>query len=660
MSEAYITNIALSLQQYPYLLLLCVFLISFTESLIIIGLIVPGAILMLLFGAMIALNVLSFWPTVMLACLGAIAGDTLSYWLGGRYQDKLNAIWPLSRHPELIVRANAFFSKHGTKSIIFSRFIGPLRPVIPAIAGMTGMKKKIFLSANIASAIVWAPLYLLPGILFGLSLDIASEFSSKFIFIVVILFFGIVISLWSLRRIYNFIKPHSENFIATLLNWSKRHPLAGEMPSAIFDASHPEVKGLSLLALIIFTAALFLFIIHQVFTLPFSFDSINRLVFYSLQSFRSPPFDSLMLWAGNVTRSNFIAIVALCGGALLIYKNKLPALWHLLAAVFLPLLLSFFLQNNLTDILRLNLNIDFQSLPSMVLVSFIGFSTILFSSGFPSHLQKLVYYFSASFVLLLSLAQIYLSLQLFSQVLLGLTISAVWISFLGIAYRRHIQAKEKLNYKKIFAIVFILLLYPSWATITQQRALHKPVESDMIMGGNSWLESGWEVLPVYRQDIFSNTTSAFNLQWAGSGDNIRQILQTAGFIPSVNPMIKFANWFIQDSKIQLLPILPHIHQGTYEKIRFYHYDKKLNQLVIIRLWKSSYQLRQDDISTALWFGDISYMESKRNMSLQYLVTKKDLPVNLPEVMRKIKGIKITEKKVADLVNQKNITLFLLY
>ena len=615
--------------------------------------------MMLLFGAMIALNALSFWPTVIIAILGAVAGDTLSYWLGWRYQHKLNALWPLSRHPELIVRANAFFNKHGIKSIIFSRFIGPLRPVIPAIAGMTGMQKKIFISANIGSAIIWAPLYLLPGILFGLSLDIASEFSSKVIFILAILFLGILVSLWSLRRIYNFIKPHSENFIAALLNWSKRHPFAGEMPSAIFDASHPEVKGLSLLAVIIFAAALFLFIIHQVFTLPFSFDSINRLVFYSLQSFRSPPFDGLMLWAGNITRSSFIAVVALFAGALLIYKNKLPAMWHLLAAIFLPLLLSFFLQNNLADNLRLNLNIDFKSLPSMVLVSFIGFSTILFSSGFPSHLQKLVYYFSASFVLLLSLAQIYLSLQIFSQVLLGITVSAAWISFLGIAYRRHIQEKEKLSYKKILAIVFVLLLYPSWKT-TQQQALHKPAESDMIMGGNSWLESGWEVLPVHREDIFSNTTSVFNLQWAGSEEKIRQQLKTAGFIPSVNPVTKFANWFVQDIKIQQIPVLPHIHRGTYEKIRFYHYDKNLNKLLVIRLWKSSYQLRQDGFSTALWFGDISYMESKKNMGLQYLVTQKDLPVKLPEKISSISDTRVTQQKVTDFSSKKSITLFLLH
>lgn len=652
-----ISALTLTLQQYPNLVLLLVFLVAFSESLIIIGLIVPGAILMVIFGAMIALNVLSFWPAVFCAIAGAVAGDTLSYWLGHKYQHSLNAVWPLSRHPELIIRANSFFNKHGTKSIILSRFIGPLRPIIPAIAGMTGMRKEIFLTANISSAIVWAPLYLLPGILFGLSIDIAREFSSKFVFIILLFIFFIVLTLWVLQRFYMLIKPYSENFIAWILNWGKKHPIAGVVPAAIFDPDHPEVRGLSMLAFTIFICALFLSAVHTTFTLPYSFDSINRLVFNSLHSFRSPPFDSLMLWMGNITSNSYIAIIAFCTGILLILKNKIAALWHLLAAIFLPLILSLFLKSTLPEILRQNFIIEFHSLPSIVLVSFIGFSTILFSSGFSRAIQRVMYYFSASFILLISLAQIYLSLQVFSQVLMGLSIGAIWISILGIAYRRHTQIIETIHHKKSYAIIIILLIYPTMETI-QQKNLHKTPESFQVMGGEGWIESGWELLPVQRQDIYSKTTTTFNLQWAGNAEYIHEYLQKNGFDKSSNSFSNFAYWFVKDSEIKQLPVLPHIHKGAYETMRFYRFDNILNKLLVIRLWESPYQLSQDSDLTPLWFGDISYMVTRNNLGLKYLVTSDIIPDDLMNIFKENK-MQISEKIIIDTQDNRKIKLFLL-
>lgn len=205
MPEDIIANLILALQAHPSLALAFVFIVAFSESLVVLGLIVPGAILMILFGALVAMDALEFWPTVFFATLGAIAGDSLSYWLGRRYKNKLHNIWPLSRHPEIIIRANDFFDRHGVKSIILSRFIGLLRPVIPAIAGMTKMPAKIFIASNISSAIFWAPLYLLPGLLFGLSIEIASEVAGKFIFLIVLLLLIIFLILQFIQRMYVFL-----------------------------------------------------------------------------------------------------------------------------------------------------------------------------------------------------------------------------------------------------------------------------------------------------------------------------------------------------------------------------------------------------------------------------------------------------------------------
>ena len=661
MPEDIIANLILALQQHPILALFFVFLVAFSESLIIIGLIVPGAILMILLGALIVMDALEFWPTVFVAVCGAVAGDSLSYWLGSRYQDKLLNLWPLSRHPDLIIRANRFFQQHGVKSIILSRFIGPLRPIIPAIAGMTKMPGKIFIATNIGSAIFWAPLYLLPGLLFGLSFEIASEFAGKFIFLIILLLFIIILSLWIIQRLYIFTKPYNDKIIMKLLNWGGKHSLAGEVPAAILDPKHPEIRGLSLVALIIFSATLLLSLMHDTLTLPYNllpydFGSLDQFIYNSLQTFRSPPFDSVMLWFIHLSSSTFIALLYFSLGSLFLLKKNFFSLWHWLAAISLPLLLSPLLNNPLTSSLQQNLNTNIESLPFIAIISTVGFLTIIINSGLSYSKQKLIYYFSASLVLFLMLAQLYFASQVFNQILFGLFVGAIWFNLLGIAYRRHIKKiiNEKTR-KEIFLILALLLVYPSWKTI-QQQELYTVPENYFVMGTDSWIESGWELLPTLRQGIYQNKNNLFNLQWLASKQEIKSQLTQAGFSNSLNTSRTISNWFLDDIKINQLPVLPHIHNGEYETLRFYRYNNDTQEVTVIRLWPSKYQLRQDSPLRPLWFGSISLMEIKENLDITYLVTKKE---NMEEIKLDNKKLIIHKKNIFNASENKNRTIFLL-
>ena len=73
----------------------------------------------------------------------------------------------------------SFFSRHGGKSVLFGRFVGPVRPVIPVVAGMLGMGPVHFVVVNVLSAIGWALAYILPGVFFGTSLAVAGAVSTR-------------------------------------------------------------------------------------------------------------------------------------------------------------------------------------------------------------------------------------------------------------------------------------------------------------------------------------------------------------------------------------------------------------------------------------------------------------------------------------------------
>ncbi|MGM0678652.1 MAG: DedA family protein, partial [Pseudomonadota bacterium] len=151
------------LSQHPISAALLVFIIALSESLAFVGLIVPGIFFMVVFGALITTGYMDYGWTVTAAILGAIAGDGISYWLGQRYHKHLYNFWPFRNRPGLLERGEAFFHRHGGKSILLGRFVGPLRPVIPAIAGMLAMSRQRFILTNVGSALLWGPVVLLPG-----------------------------------------------------------------------------------------------------------------------------------------------------------------------------------------------------------------------------------------------------------------------------------------------------------------------------------------------------------------------------------------------------------------------------------------------------------------------------------------------------------------
>ncbi len=153
------------------------------------------------FGALIANETLSFWPTVSWAIAGAVAGDGISFLIGRHFSDRISTVWPFSKHPQRLEQGIIFFQRHGTASVALGRFIGPIRAIIPLVAGMLAMPPKRFLVANILSAIAWAPLYLLPGIVLGTAFEQATGATLRLISFALLLVALCWTLFWLLKRV---------------------------------------------------------------------------------------------------------------------------------------------------------------------------------------------------------------------------------------------------------------------------------------------------------------------------------------------------------------------------------------------------------------------------------------------------------------------------
>lgn len=146
---------------------LAVFLIAFLETLLFIGFFFPGSVALIAIGSLIASGHLELWPTLFWAFLGAVVGDNLSFWVGVYFQKPLKKTRLYKKYNQEFIKGEEFFHTYGGYSVAIGRFIGPIRAVIPAIAGSLGMSGKLFFIVNIFSALVWAPVYILPGLFLG-------------------------------------------------------------------------------------------------------------------------------------------------------------------------------------------------------------------------------------------------------------------------------------------------------------------------------------------------------------------------------------------------------------------------------------------------------------------------------------------------------------
>ncbi|GLI22796.1 MULTISPECIES: DedA family protein [Xanthobacter] len=150
-------------EQHHYLAPAVVFGLAFGESLALISFFIPATVLLLAIGALIEAAGLHFFPIWLAAAAGAALGDAISYWLGFHYKERAKNFWPLSRRPDLVARAEDFFQRFGVWGVAIGRFFGPLRAVVPLIAGVLAMRQTHFQVANVASAGLWAFAMLAPG-----------------------------------------------------------------------------------------------------------------------------------------------------------------------------------------------------------------------------------------------------------------------------------------------------------------------------------------------------------------------------------------------------------------------------------------------------------------------------------------------------------------
>jgi undecaprenyl-diphosphatase len=585
-----------------------VFLIAFTESLAIVGLFIPGAILMLAVGALIGTGTLSFWPTFWWAVGGAVAGDGISFWAGRYYKQQLRNLWPFSRYPALLDHGERFLEQHGGKSVLFGRFFGPVRAIIPASAGIMGMLPGRFLFANVGSALVWAPAFLLPGMVFGASLNLAAEVASRLAMMMAGLIAVIWFSLWVSRRIYRLLTPRAMAATEQLARWGRSHPQMGKITAALLDPQQPETKGLAIVAITLVTLAWLILRIFEQFSITPPLARLDHSTFQLLQGLRTPWGDQLMTVVSQLGDGVVQAALVVTLTLWLLWRRNWLATGHWLAAALFAALASWSLKQGLQlprpqTLYDGVMGFSFPSAHTVLATCLYGFLSVLVARELPPGWRWLSYAGAWLIILSIAFSRLYLGAHWFSDVLGGLLLGLVWITALGAAYRRHLAPPVQLS--GLLAIPLLTLATAgSWHVVQSHEenlALYAPRYTTESASRAQWLTQAWQVLPSHRIDTRGVEKQPLNLQWSGTLAELQQQLSTQGWRLSPPLTLKSAmQWINPKAALTDLPHPPLANDGQPPALVMTLPQQKL----LLRLWPSVLTLNGQQ--QPVWIGHIGH------------------------------------------------------
>jgi membrane protein DedA with SNARE-associated domain/membrane-associated phospholipid phosphatase len=603
------------LTQNPALALGLVFAAALLESVAVIGTVVPGSSVVVAAGVLIGLQVLDPWSVAAVTVVGAILGDGFSYWLGRRYHERLCTWWPLRAHPEWLARGQAHFAAHGGKSVFLGRFLGPVRAIVPVVAGMSDMPVLRFTLVNVLSAIAWSAALLLPGVLFGASLQLAGAVSSRLL----ILLAGMVGVVWLCSVLLRLTHRHAWPFVSRqrdqLVAWARaRTGVLPRVVRSLLDPKRPESLGLLTAAVMLLGGAwMFLGILEDVVSGD-PLVQFDHLVFTTLQELRTGLVDNLMIVATELGSALVAIAVIAAVSVVLACKRCWRTLAYWLTAVGFAQALVWMLKMALERARPIAMydGGDQYSFPSGHAASSIvlyGFLAFLLAHGKRPGIRLAITLQAAGLVGLIAFSRLYLGAHWLSDVLASLSLGTAWVALLSIAYLQHVRTERLPARALAFSALGALIVAGAAVVVTHhaadtaQYAPRQPASPDLLA---DWQVEGWQRLPARRTEVDGDHEEPLSVQWAGTANGITQELAAGGWRrPPPWTLRTTLSWLLPSATIGQLPVLLKLHQGESPTLTL---EKELSpsHRLVIRLWPTSYQVGSaNDLPVALWIGMVT-------------------------------------------------------
>ncbi len=386
---------------------------------------------------------------------------------------------------------------------MFARFIGPLRAIVPVVAGMLGMPPLRFYAMNVLSALLWAPSHILPGVVFGASVLLAGAVSFRLVVILALL----VCIVWLSFRATGFLLSNASAWSSAagryLGNWAYCHPGPfGRLARRLLDPEQPDATSIVVTSLIVLVSGgLFFGVLGDVISGD-PLVSVDLSVYHFLQSVRTPWSDTVL--AGLATRGSVFTLTALVVTvvAWMLLERRWRTIGYWLAAgVVFSQLLIFALQFAMHRAPPNELLSGAYVFPSNHVAATVivyGFLAFLLARRVGMLEGLLVATVSTVVVIVVALAGLYFGRYWVSDAIGGAALAYIWVAIVSLtAMLRHPETPPARSFMPVVILLVML------GSVGVQLSINPPAPppdamsrpSPVLVTEAQWTVSLWKRLP---------------------------------------------------------------------------------------------------------------------------------------------------------------------
>ena len=605
MHSAWFDNTVAWISAHPQMAGGLVFLIAFCDALAVVGIVVPALPLLFAVGTLIGLGHLNGPYALLCAAAGAFAGDAVSYWIGHRWGHAMRDLWLFRRYPQLLERGENLFRRHGSKGIVIARFVGAVRPFVPAVAGMVRWPLRRYAPASAFAAVTWAAVFLAPGWIFGTSYDAVAAVADKLVLVLLGLFAALALAWAVVLYTWRWFAVHADDLLARALRWTRVHPRLGRYAAALIDPRRPESASLVLLAACLFAVAWLWAGLSTSLLLQGGPLAIDESLHAAMFALRNPLADRLM---ASLSALGSAPVLGACFASTLgwlVWRKRWMAAAHWLGAIAVGLLLTEGL-DAVIDMPRPPTAVAGFGFPSIAVTMttiVFGFFAVLIARELPGRQRVWPYLLAGVATALVAFARLYLGAHWLSDVMAGVLLGVAWLLVLGIAYRRHSTRSLWMRplawtFYGSFALAAFWYV-PSSVDATLDRFDPPPPQETLAM--NDWWAHGLQ------------DTRGFDIEVAGQLQPLQRQLEAHGW--QVQPeadWISVLGLLDDDTPLTERPVLPIALDAHPEELLLRRTGEDADRIDVLRLWPAPARLEE---GTPLWVGRFETMQVRRRLRL---------------------------------------------
>jgi len=626
----FLTNILPSLSHLGVWGYWLVLLFSLLESLVFAGVIVPGSTLVIMAGFLSSQGYLDIGDLIWFAAIGAILGDSISYYLGTKGTRFFHNENKLLKADHL-ERGKQFFHKHGSKSIFLARFVGPLRAIVPFVAGISGMKKNKFLFWNIISAFLWSTSHLLLGYFFGNAFTVIEVWSTRvgYAIGVAVLFLVLIyiirfITVKHGRQIAEFIRSVSTS-IGNAISSNPDVQKLVKRHSTFFAfiktrTNRKSFFGLPFTLIVIgfgYVLSLFFGIIQDVLTSDVIVSADLRIA-NLLEYLRSPEFTKVFLWITLLGKWQIVIGSAIIVSLILWLWKKRDNIMYLWLALVANGIFSYLgkllihRDRPLTPVYLEN-SFSFPSGHAMVAVIFYGFLAYILIRHIKSWKTKVNIFFACLFVILaIGFSRLYLGVHFLSDVWGGYLLGFLILTTVMALYEWRQWSKGSVEHEHVVVtkniklatagLVFVgVIFYIGFASQYKPPiAVSAQAVIQNIEGGISTYFSDHKI-PKYSETLIGNPQEPLGFIFLAKDDTVlTQSFEKAGWSSadrvSIKSIAKIAEAAVLRRQYLNAPMTPSFWNAVVNDFGFEKptQSNSVDERHHIRIWKTN--LRQDGLT----------------------------------------------------------------